>query len=97
VSALDSARTLLALGLQLAATVLVPWLIVRRDVARIRSDWRARCWPETTLLASVVAFGPLCLPVHFVRTRRRPLGLVLGFVWMVAAFVLSALVGVVAP
>ncbi|MBN1607760.1 MAG: hypothetical protein JW940_14075 [Polyangiaceae bacterium] len=96
-TALDSARTLLALCLQIATNMFVPWLVVHRDVARIRADWRARCWPETTLLASVVAFGPLCLPVHFVRTRRRPLGLVLGLVWMLAAFVLSALVGLIAP
>ena len=96
-SALDSARTLLALCLQLAANIALPWLIVRRDVARIRRDWLGRCWPETTLLASVVAFGPLCLPVHFLRTRRGPLGLVLGLVWMAAAVLPSAFVGLIAP
>jgi hypothetical protein len=87
----------LALCLQMAANVFVPWLIVRRDVARIRPAWVGRCWPDSTLLASVVAFGPLCLPVHFLRTRRGPTGLLLGLSWMAGVVLIGALVGLIAP
>jgi len=81
----------------MAANMVVPWLIVRRDLRRMKPEYRCRAWPDTTLIASVVAFGPLCLPVHFVRTRRGPLGLVVGLVWMGTSVLVSALLGLVAP
>lgn len=96
-TALDSARTLLALFLQIGVSIALPWLIVRLDMSLVRPEFEQRCWPDTTLLASVVVFGPLCLPVHFLRTRRGPLGLCLGLVWMMASGLLSASFGLIAP
>jgi hypothetical protein len=38
-------------------------------------------------------FGPLCIPVHFVRTRRSIVGLLIGVLWMVAVLVALWLFG----
>jgi hypothetical protein len=39
-----------------------------------------------------VAFGPFCIPVHFVRTRRSLLGLVTGLSWMALVLAVILLV-----
>jgi len=71
--------------------IAVPALIVRRDLARLSGEPLARAWPDASLWAAVVVFGPLCLPVHFIRTRRSWLGLLLGLGWLVLATLLSSL------
>ena len=82
------AETLIvALGLLLNA--LLPYLIVRHDLARLSDERLARAWTDASFLAAVYAFGPLSLPVHFAKTRRSLLGLLLGLFWLVLAVALE--------
>jgi hypothetical protein len=47
----------------------------------------SRGWNVASFWSAVVAFGPLCLPVHFVRTRRSLLGFLEGVAWAVGVLV----------
>ena len=60
--------------------IAVPALIVRRDVARLVGEQLSRSWPDASLWAAVVVFGPISVPIHFLRTRRSLLGIGLAFV-----------------
>ena len=92
----------LIVALSLILNSLLPYLIVRRDLARLSADRLSRAWPEASFLSAVLAFGPLSLPVHFVKTRRSwaGLGLGLGFCALsvtaqgLLATLLGALLGV---
>ncbi len=77
--------------LNLALGIAVPVMIVRWDVARLSGERLGRAWPDSSLWAATVAFGPLCLPVHFIRTRRSWLGVGLALAWLVGAILLIAL------
>ena len=77
---------ILVLGLVLNAVL--PYLVVRYDVARLSEERLARSWPQASFLSAVFVFGPLSLPVHFAKTRRSLLGLGLG-VLMCALTVLA--------
>jgi hypothetical protein len=77
--------------LSFALSIAVPATIVRRDLARLTGEPLARSWPDASLWAAVVVFGPLCLPIHFIRTRRSLLGVALGVGWLAGAIALSAL------
>jgi hypothetical protein len=66
--------------------------IVRRDMARLSPERLARTWNDASLWCAVVAFGPLCLPVHFLKSRRTLGGAALGLLWMVAATAVFSLV-----
>ncbi|MFO0678911.1 MAG: hypothetical protein U0169_20455 [Polyangiaceae bacterium] len=70
---------------------LASYAVVRRDVARLDEDARARAWPESSIRAATFGFGPFAVVLHFVRTRRSMEGLVLGIVWMLALVGTSAL------
>jgi hypothetical protein len=74
-----------------ALGILVPAMIVRRDLARLGGERLARAWPEASLWSAVVVFGPLCVPVHFIRTRRSWAGLGLGLFWLACALLLAGL------
>ncbi len=78
---------MLLLVLELALGIWLPWWIVRRDLARLDAERLARAWNDASFWMSIVAFGPLCLPFHFVKTRRSLLGALLGVAWMLAAVV----------
>ena len=73
-------------SLQLALGIVVPWRILRFDVRRLDPERLARSWNDASFWSAIVLFGPLCLPFHFVKTRRSVLGLALGLVWTIAAF-----------
>ena len=77
--------------LGLALGIAVPAIIVRRDLTRLSGEPLARAWPDASLWAAVVVFGPLCLPIHFIRTRRSLLGIALGLGWLVGAVLLISL------
>lgn len=68
------------LTVQLFGGVLVTLKLLRWDTARLSPARRARAWPDSTILSASVAFAPLCLLVHFTRTRRSLLGFGLGLV-----------------
>jgi hypothetical protein len=72
--------------------IAIPAWIIRFDMRRLSGERLERAWPDVSLWASVVAFGPLCIPVHFWKTRRSALGLLLGCAWCIAAWVALAAV-----
>jgi len=78
-------RDVLVLCVQFVATIFVSAWIVRRDVRGLAPDLLSRAWPDPSLWSAVVCFSPICVPIHFVRTRRSLLGIGLGVVWFVAA------------
>jgi Zn-dependent membrane protease YugP len=78
-------------ALSFALSIAVPALIVRWDLGRLRGERLERAWPDASMWSAVVAFNLLCLPVHFIRTRRSWAGLGLGIFWLVCAFLLIAL------
>ena len=61
------------------------YAILRFDESRLSEERLEHAWPPTSRNAAIVAFGPLCLFVHFVRTRR---SFWIGLLSGVAAFVL---------
>jgi hypothetical protein len=77
-------RDILPLIVQFAATIAMSAWVVRRDLRRLAPELLSRAWPEPSFWSAVVCFSPLCVPVHFVRTRRSALGAALGLVWFVA-------------
>jgi len=79
------------LVLQIALGVVFTAWVVRRDMRRLPPRLHARAWNEASFWSAVVAFGPLCIPVHFVRTRRTFVGFALGLVWMAGVLVVLSL------
>jgi len=71
------------LSVQIGLNILLPVWVVRRDLRRLRPDQLACSWNDASLWAAVVLFGPLCLPVHAVKSRRTLAGLGLGLGWLV--------------
>ena len=49
-------------------------------------------WNDASFWSAIVVFGPLSIPVHFARTRRSVLGLVIGVFW---AGLVMGVIGVV--
>src|SRR6185436_5255318 len=72
--------SVLSLFLQIAASVAVTALALRWDTKRLEPERYARSWNVASFWSAVVAFGPLCIPVHFARTRRTALGFLLGII-----------------
>lgn len=77
--------------LSFVLNIAVPALIVRWDLAQLTGEKLARSWPDASLWSAVVLFGPLCVPIHFIRTRRSWAGLGLGALWLVGAVLLVTL------
>ncbi|HYJ08479.1 MAG TPA: hypothetical protein VEX18_05705 [Polyangiaceae bacterium] len=82
---------LLLFTLSAVLGIAVPAVVVRRDLRRLRGEPLARSWPDASLWAAVVMFGPLCVPIHFIRTRRSWLGFGLALLWLAATLLLIAL------
>jgi len=80
----------LSLVVQMALGILVPWWIVRHDLRHRAPAELARAWNDASFWTAIVVFGPLCIPVHFIRTRRSLWGVLLGVLWMAAAVVAIA-------
>jgi hypothetical protein len=78
-------------ALSFALSIAVPATIVRWDLGRLRGERLARAWPDSSVWSAVVVFGPLCLPVHFIRTRRNWAGIGLGVLALGAAVLLISL------
>lgn len=74
--------TVLTYALQLALGILLPWSVVRGDLRRLSPEQLARTWNPATFWCAIVVFGPLCIPVHFVKARRSIAGFVLGLACM---------------
>ncbi|MET0790425.1 MAG: hypothetical protein ABW061_02800 [Polyangiaceae bacterium] len=82
----------LIVALSLVLNALLPYLIVRRDLARLSEERLARAWTQASFLSAVYAFGPLSLPVHFTKTRRSWLGFGQGVGWLVLSVATQAAV-----
>lgn len=67
--------------------------LLRWDEGRLSPRERERAWPPSTrlsaVLGSLLAWGPLCVPVHYCRTRRSLRGFLLGILFMLAIVALS--------
>ena len=68
----------LLFSLSFALGIAVPAYVVKQDLRRLSGEQLARSWPDSSLWAAVVVFGPLCLPIHFIKTRRSWLGVLLA-------------------
>jgi hypothetical protein len=86
-------REVFSLFLQLALGIVLPAWIVRRDEHRLSNDRLQFAWPEASFWCAVVAFGPICVPVHFWRTRRSLRGLAVGFLWLLAVMAVEVGLG----
>jgi hypothetical protein len=75
----------LLLLLSIALSIAVPATIVRRDLAQLTGERLARAWPDASLWLAIVVFGPISVPIHFIRTRRSLRGLATGLLWFLAA------------
>ena len=53
--------------------------ILRFDESRLSEAQLERAWPPSSRNAAVLAFSPICLIVHFARTRLSLIGALLGF------------------
>ena len=84
---------LIVLFVQMGLGIVLPAWIVRRDERRLDERRLERAWPPATFWCAVVTFGPLCLPVHFLRTRRSAKGLGLGLAWLLGVVSVQALLG----
>jgi hypothetical protein len=69
---------ILVITLSFVLNAALPYAIVKRDLARLSPDRLSRAWNEASFLSAVIVFGPLSVPVHFVKTRRSWAGLGLG-------------------
>jgi hypothetical protein len=76
-----------------ALQICLTFLVIRRDERRLAGTADARSFPPATFWVAVVVFGPLSIPIHFVRTRRSWAGLVLGLLWIAATLGLIAVAG----
>jgi hypothetical protein len=81
----------LALVTQLGVTLLLSWWVLRRDLTRLGPKELARTWNPASFWAALVAFAPLCIPVHFVKSRRSWSGLGLGILWMLGVVLAASL------
>ncbi len=87
-----TAMSVVDLLLQIALGVALTAWVVRRDMRRLPPAQYARSWNDASFWSAVVAFGPLCIAVHFVRTRRTVIGFVAGVLWTALVLVAISLV-----
>jgi hypothetical protein len=71
--------------------IAVPAAVVRQDMQELRGEALARAWPDASLWSAVVIFGPLSVPIHFLRTRRSWVGLGLAVFWFICTLLLIGL------
>jgi hypothetical protein len=79
-------------AIELALSIAVPYWVLRRDFSRLPPERLDSAWPTSSMWSALVAFGPLCLPFHFVKTRRSLWGLAIGVAWMAGALFVIGLV-----
>ena len=67
--------------------------VVWRDDRTLTPEQEYRAWPASSRLSAVAGFGPLCLPIHFWRTRRSARGLAMGVGYMILVNAVVVLLG----
>lgn len=78
----------LLFALSMALGIAAPAVILRRDLGQLTGEQLARAWPDSTLWLAIVVFGPISVPIHFIRTRRSWLGIGVALLWFAAALAL---------
>jgi len=73
-------------ALQLVLGVVVPAVVVRRDLRRLPPGELARAWPDASVWSAVALVSVFAVILHFARTRRSFLGFLLGLGWFVVAY-----------
>jgi NO-binding membrane sensor protein with MHYT domain len=59
-------------------SILLPHFIIRLDERHLTPIQYQRGWTLVSHWSAIVAFSWLCLPIHFIKTRRNPFGIALG-------------------
>lgn len=77
---------MLLVAVQMILGVVVPALVVRRDLRRLPPVQRARAWPDASVWSAAALVSVLAVVVHFTRTRRSVLGFLLGLGWFALAY-----------
>ncbi len=83
--------------------VIVSWVVtlpavifvIKADERRLKGEALERAWPPQSRDAAIfglwnMGVHPLCVLIHFARTRRTLLGTGLGLVWLVAIMLADA-------
>jgi hypothetical protein len=83
--------------------VIVSWVVtlpavvvvIRADERRLEAEALARAWPPQSRDAAIfglwnLGVHPLCVLIHFARTRRSFVGTGLGLAWVVAILLADA-------
>ena len=78
-----------------AVTLPAVVVVIRTDERRLAADALARAWPPQSRDAAIfglwnLGVHPLCVLIHFARTRRSVLGTGLGLAWVVAILLADA-------
>jgi hypothetical protein len=76
--------------LELVVSLFATAWVVRRDMRSLGPERYARSWNTASFWSAVVTVGPLCIPVHFVRTRRSVWGALLGVLWTAAVLAVTS-------
>lgn len=84
--------TVVDLVIQFVLGIALTAAVVRRDMGRSSRDRYERSWNVASFWSAIYAFGPLCIPVHFARTRRSVTGFLLGVLWTAGVLVAIGLV-----
>ena len=77
--------------LSFALGIVVPAEIVCSDLAILNGERLRRAWPDASLWSAVVVFGPFCVPIHFIRTRRSWMGVLWALLWFAGAMLAVSL------
>ena len=77
--------------LQWLSGTLACFALILLDERRMSEPMLARAWPPVSRNAAIVFFGPLAVPIHFIRTRRNLKGALLGIVAFGSVLILSVL------
>jgi hypothetical protein len=76
-----------------AATLPTVATIIVWDERRLEGEALARAWPPQSRDAAIfgiyLGVPPICVLVHFVRTRRSTLGVVVGLLWFCAVVAIN--------
>jgi hypothetical protein len=84
---LDALEILVAMAIKIpTGLMLLTW--DEKRLARRAPDQLARAWPPATRLSAMVLFPEIALILHFWRTRRSAVGVLVGVLWSVG-FVLG--------
>ncbi len=87
---LDALELVVAMAIKIPAGLMLLTWDENRLAARA-PEKLARAWPPATRLSAMVLFPEIALVLHFWRTRRSAVGVLLGLLWSVGYVVGTSL------